>query len=310
MVFSYQNKFWRKHTIRGDNRNMKLVHKKAIITGAGRGLGEAIAGHFVREGASVFLCARSEQSLHDVKEKLSVFLKDGQEIHTKPTDISNARQVDELVNEAVDKFKNIDILVNNAGIYGPLGEIEDNDWDEWVDAININLLGTVYFCRALIPHMKGNKYGKIINLSGGGATSPLPRISAYAASKAAIVRFVETLALEVQEYNIDVNSIAPGALATKLNEQLLEAGPEAVGEQFFRRISKLLESGGTPLSKGAELAVYLASAESDGITGRLISAPWDPWPTLHEHKEEIADSDIYTLRRIIPKERGMDWGDV
>ena len=145
--------------------------------------------------------------------------------------------------------------------------------------------------------------------SGGGATGPLPGISAYAASKAAIVRFTETLALEMREWNIDVNAIAPGALMTRLTDQLIAAGSERVGAALHARMVKLKHDGGTPLSLGAALCGYLAGPESDGLTGRLIAAPWDPWPFSGEQRREIAESDIYTLRRIVPKDRGKAWGD-
>jgi 3-oxoacyl-[acyl-carrier protein] reductase len=153
-------------------------------------------------------------------------------------------------------------------------------------------------------------YGKIINLSGGGATNPLPRISAYAASKAAVVRFTETLALELLEHHVDVNAVAPGALATRLTDQLLLAGPERVGAAFHARMARIKDEGGTPLEVGASLCAYLGSAASDGITGKLISAQWDPWEKLQEHRRDLDSTDIYTLRRIVPKDRGKDWGDV
>ena len=151
------------------------------------------------------------------------------------------------------------------------------EWDAWEQAIRVNLLGSVLFYRAPLPHFRGNGYGKIIQLSGGGATSPLPRLSAYAASKAAVVRFAETLAEEVRGSGIDVNAITPGALNTRLLDEVLEAGPEGVGASFYERALEQRSSGGTPLDLPARLAVFLASAESDGITGKLISAPWDPW---------------------------------
>ena len=196
--------------------------------------------------------------------------------------------------------------MNNAGVYGPKGPIEEVNWDEWVRAIQINLFGTVYMCRAIIPHLKRLRYGKIINLSGGGATNPLPRISAYAASKAAVVRMTDTLAEELREWNVDVNAIAPGALNTRLLDEVIAAGPEKVGADFFQRSLKQKKEGGVGLEKGAELAVFLASAQSDGITGRLISAIWDDWRHLPERRQEIAASDVYTLRRIVPKDRGME----
>ena len=121
----------------------------------------------------------------------------------------------------------LDILVNNAGVYGPMGPIEENDWEAWVRAIQINLFGTVLMSRAVIPIFRGQNYGKIINLSGGGATAPLPRMSSYAASKAAVVRLTETLAEELRDAHVDVNAIAPGALNTRLLDEVLAAGPSA-----------------------------------------------------------------------------------
>jgi NAD(P)-dependent dehydrogenase (short-subunit alcohol dehydrogenase family) len=216
--------------------------------------------------------------------------------------------VDRLTDLALRIFSRLHILVNNAGIYGPKGGIEDVNWEEWVRAIEINLLGSVLMCRAVLPHFKARRYGKIVQLSGGGATNPLPRISAYAASKAAVVRFAETLAEEVRNDHIDVNAIAPGALNTRLLDEALAAGPEKVGQDFYERALKQKAQGGSPLERGAQLAVFLGSAASDGLTGKLISAIWDPWITFPEHLADLQRTDVYTLRRIVPKDRDLQWG--
>jgi NAD(P)-dependent dehydrogenase (short-subunit alcohol dehydrogenase family) len=175
--------------------------------------------------------------------------------------------------------------------------------------MDVNINGSVLPMREVLPHFKQQRYGKIVQLSGGGATNPLPRITAYAASKAAIVRLAESVALDVKEYGIDVNSIAPGALNTRMMDQLLAAGAGAVGEGFYERMKTMAEGGTTPLEVGAALAVYLGSAESDGITGKLISAPWDPWDTFQQHRDDLDATDVYTLRRIVPKDRGRTWGE-
>ena len=180
------------------------------------------------------------------------------------------------------------------------------DWDEWRNAIEVNLLGTVYTCRRAVPEFRKRGYGKIVNLSGGGATSPMPRLSAYAASKAAVVRFTETLAGEVKDASIDVNALAPGALNTAMLDEILAAGPEKVGD-YYQRALKQKESGGASVERAADLCVHLLSAETDGITGKLISAVWDPWHRLAEFRQPLAASDVYTLRRIVPAERGFDW---
>jgi 3-oxoacyl-[acyl-carrier protein] reductase len=201
----------------------------------------------------------------------------------------------------------LDILVCNAGVYGPKGPLEAIDWAEWQLAIAINLLGTVYSCRAVIPSFKKQGFGTIILLSGGGATKPMPYLSAYAASKAAVVRFGETLAEELRDSNIAVNSIAPGALNTRLLAEVLEAGPERVGPAFYEQSLRQSREGGTPLELGAALCVFLASNDGTGLTGKLISAVWDPWHSIGEHVDDLRESDIYTLRRIVPGDRGASW---
>jgi 3-oxoacyl-[acyl-carrier protein] reductase len=285
----------------------KLQGRAAVVTGASQGLGAAIAESYVAEGASVLLCARGGDLLAKVGDKLRAAAREGQRIETCIADVCQTDDVDRLVQTALDSFGKVDVLVNNAGVYGPMGPIEEVDWQEWVDATLINILGTVYPCRAVLPAMFRQGRGKIINLSGGGATNPLPRITAYATSKAAIVRFTESLALEVGHARIDVNAVSPGALATRLLDQAIAAGPEKVGHDFHARMTKIKQEGGTPLQRGAELCVYLASSMSDGISGRLLSAVWDPWPSLQNHAEELQNSDIYTLRRIVPEDRGRRW---
>ena len=284
-----------------------LAGRSALITGANQGLGLAIAHAFVDAGASVFLCARDAALLDQARSDVGARAGTGQQVLAQPCDVSRQEDVERLTAAALAAFPDLQILVNNAGVYGPMGAIEDVDWTAWTRAMEINVYGSILPCRALLPHFRRRRYGKIVQLSGGGATNPLPRISAYAASKAAIVRFAESLALEVKDAGIDVNSIAPGALNTRLMDELIAAGPQAVGEAFYVRMKKIADEGGTPLEKGAALCVFLASAASDGITGRLLSAVWDPWADLPQRRAELDTSDIYTLRRIVPADRGLDW---
>jgi 3-oxoacyl-[acyl-carrier protein] reductase len=285
---------------------MKLKGVNALITGGSQGLGKVIAEHYLHEGANVVLCARNEKELNATRNELGSRFS-AQKVLSKPCDVSNETQVNDLVAFALRELGSIDTLVLNAGIYGPMGPTESVDLNEWRRAIDINLFGVLLPSRAVIPHFKKAGRGKIIVLSGGGATNPLPNISAYAASKAAVVRLMETLAEELKPHHVDVNAIAPGALNTRFVDDVLAAGPEKVGAAFFEKNKQWKEKGATPLDLGAGLAVYLASAESNGITGRLISAQWDPWAKLHEHRDELAKSDIYCLRRIVPEDRGKKW---
>jgi 3-oxoacyl-[acyl-carrier protein] reductase len=285
---------------------MKLKGLNALVTGGSQGLGEAIAEHFLRAGANVVICARSEKELLATRARLAGLFP-AQKILAKTCDVADEAQVNALVEFALRELGPLHILVNNAGIYGPKGPTESVDLPAWRQAVEVNLFGVLLPCRAVIPHFKKAGRGKIIIISGGGATNPMPNISAYAASKAAVVRLMETLAEELRSFRIDVNAIAPGALATRLVDEILAAGPEQVGQAFFDKNKQWKEKGAAPLSLGAELAVHLASAQTDGITGKLISAQWDPWAKLHEHRDELAKSDIYCLRRIVPEDRGKKW---
>lgn len=275
------------------------------MTGASQGLGLAIAKAYVAAGAEVVICGRDPDALEGAQREARA-AGPGRVIAV-PADISQLAEARRVVEAAIDAFPQVHILVNNAGVYGPLGPVDEVDWPEWVRAIEINLLGSVLMTRLVLPHFKARRYGKIIQVSGGGAAKPLPRFSAYAASKAAVVRFAETVADEVREHGIDVNAIAPGALNTRLLDQVLEAGPDRVGAQFYERSLRQKAEGGTPLQRSVHLAVFLASAASDGISGRLISAIWDPWPSLPSHLEELRTTDVYTLRRIVPRDRGLAW---
>jgi NAD(P)-dependent dehydrogenase (short-subunit alcohol dehydrogenase family) len=285
-----------------------LAGRQALITGASQGLGLEIARAFLASGASIFICGRDAATLERAQAELDRLCREGQEVASQAADVADLHQVESLVAAATERFPGLSVLVNNAGVYGPKGSIWDVDWHEWVQAIEINLFGSVLAARALMPQLRRIGAGKIIQLSGGGATSPLPGLSAYAASKAAIVRFVETLALELREHHVDINAIAPGALNTRLLDEVIAAGPDKVGKAFHDRALEQRHSGGTPLGRGAELAVWLASPDSDGITGKLLSAVWDPWRELPTHRMDL-DSDVYTLRRIVPGDRGLDWGD-
>lgn len=286
-----------------------LAARRALITGANRGLGLEIARAFVAAGASVMLCARDNEQLEIAGKTVRENAGASQAVCCEVADVTDPVAIEALVTKTIETLGGLDILVNNAGVYGPFGPIEEVDWNDWVRAFEINLHGSVIPVRAVLPHLKRQGHGKIIQLSGGGATSPMPRISAYAASKAAIVRFAETVALECKEFNIDVNSIAPGALNTRLLDDLLAAGAEKVGERFYAQAMKQKDEGGVPLAKGGELAVFLASRASDGITGKLISAVWDDWQIWPEHLDALKSSDVYTLRRITGRDRNLPWGD-
>jgi NAD(P)-dependent dehydrogenase (short-subunit alcohol dehydrogenase family) len=287
-----------------------LTGRTAIITGASQGLGLEIAMAFLRAGASVCVCARDAKVLGQSAEKLRACAQPNQQVIVEAGDVSSEDDANRIVAGAAKAFGNrIDILVNNAGVYGPKGPTEDIPWSEWTRALEINLYGSVLMSRAVVPFMKQAHYGKIIQLSGGGATQPMARFTAYAASKAAVVRFADSLAEELKSNRIDVNSIAAGALNTRFLDEVLAAGPDKVGEAFYKRSLEQKEKGGAPFEKPVALCLFLASSASDGISGKLISALWDKWEDFPQHKEVLSTSDVYTIRRIVGKDRGQTWGD-
>jgi NAD(P)-dependent dehydrogenase (short-subunit alcohol dehydrogenase family) len=291
--------------------NTDLSGKAALITGASSGLGLAIAGALRAAGADIAICARNPDKLEAASTRLKTDVNMPHcRILAVAADVARDDDVRRLAECVFSEFEQLHILVNNAGVYGPMGPVETVDWDDWRQALEINLFGPVRMCRAVLPHFRRRRYGKIIQISGGGATSPMPRLEAYAAGKSAVVRFMESLAAECAGDQIDVNSIAPGLLDTQFLDQVLAAGPEAAGEHFYRRmLHARRHNETTPLEAGAALCLFLASPASDGLTGKLISAVWDRYEEWPKHLDELRGSDLYTLRRITGRDRGTAWGD-
>jgi 3-oxoacyl-[acyl-carrier protein] reductase len=281
--------------------------KTVLVTGASRGLGKEISEAFWRHGADVFLVARSGESLRKLCAWLACGRPDIQRVAHFVVDLS-VSDAPALIFDALQSFTGrIDVLVNNAAIIGPIGPVEGNDWTGWKTAIEVNLLAPAALCRLAIAQMKGQGGGAIVNLSGGGATSPRPFFSAYAAAKAGLVRLTENIAVEAGRYGIRANAIAPGAMNTEMHNAVLRAGPALAGETEYQKALEQAEHGGVSSATAAELAVFLASDAAAGINGRLISAVWDPWRNLASRAAELAKSDVYTLRRIVPEDRKFLW---
>lgn len=273
---------------------MRLRGKVAIITGGGRGIGRVVATLFAREGARVVIVSRTTSEVDGAVGEIEIA---GGVALGLAGDVSSPAHVDYVVDETMEGFGAIDILVNAAAIQGPIGPFVAADWEEWVRNFEVNLFGTALLCRAVLPVMAARKAGHIINFAGGGATSPRPFFSAYGVSKTAVVRFTETLAEEVRSLNIHVNAIAPGAVSTRMLDEVLEAGEQAgAAELAEARMRK--QQGGTPPEKPAALALYLASEDSNGITGKLLSAVWDPWQEEGFTSRLRKNRDLAVLRRI------------
>jgi 3-oxoacyl-[acyl-carrier protein] reductase len=276
---------------------MILSGKISLVTGGSRGIGKEVARAFLREGASVMLAARSEEELDATKQELRKEFKSTR-IETCVADVSREDDVKKLVSETLVRFSNIDIVVNAAGVYGPIGPSEDVDFAKWKQTFEINVFGTFRMFQEIVPHMKKRGSGKIINFSGAG-DGPLPRFSAYSASKASVVRLTETLAAELKDFRIDINAIAPGAVNTAILDYALAAGSQATGEGRYRALLKQKEEGGVSAEKAGELCVFLASDASDGLSGKLLSAVWDDWKQWDKKDiEEFMRGNKLNLRRV------------
>ena len=278
-----------------DESTKVLRGRVSVVTGAGRGIGKAISLGLARSGADVVLLSRSKAELETVASEVRSL---GVSATAMECDISLPEDVKTSIKETVDQYGRVDILINNAGVLGPVGPLEENDFDLWLNVMKIYLYGVFLCCKYALPHMKRQKSGKIINVSGAGAPTPYPNFSAYSSSKTGILGLTQTLAEELKDFKIQVNAIAPGITNTKMQDEILSAG-EIAGASYHRA-KEVKEKGGVDPAKAADLAVFLSSEAADEITGRFFSARWDDWQSLTDGVKlnEFVASEMFTVRRI------------
>jgi NAD(P)-dependent dehydrogenase (short-subunit alcohol dehydrogenase family) len=293
-----------------DDLSKNFKEKNVFISGGSRGLGFLLSQTFINNGANVAICGRSKpellRAIQTLEEQSGAF----QTVRGYVVDVSDRVQVEQMAAQVIREIGPIDSLICNAGVLGPMGSFLENDLDEWIHALNVNLVGTLYLVYSFLPQMVERGAGKVIQLSGGGASNPLPGLTSYAASKAAVIRFIETLAKEYSKFGIDINGVAPGMLKTRLLDEMLDAGPERVGSELFQRSVRKSSDEFDSSDQACELIKFLASEESNGISGKLISAEWDNWREWPNHLESLQNSDLYTLRRIVGRDRDQKWGDL
>lgn len=272
-----------------------------VVTGSSSGIGRALVMRLLSRGHRVWGLARSEQS---------DFAAGHAGFRPLRCDVGAWGQVQQVATQVAAEISHIDAVVTAAGLQGEIGPALGADPVRWSETVRANLDGTFFVLRAfadLLARAPGRQ--KAVCFSGGGATKPRLNFSAYGVAKTGVVRLVETIAEESKTASrpLDINALAPGAINTRLTDEVIALGPEVVGAAEYAAAQKQKATGGGSLDKALDCVEWLLSSASDGISGRLIAAPWDPWATLDARRDALAASDIFTLRRIVPEERGQKW---
>ena len=269
-----------------------------VITGSSTGIGRALVLRLLGEGHNIWGLARSDQSKFEPGEK-------GAFSSTK-CDVANWAQIEGAVKQIAAAWTFADALVCCAGSHGEVGPAVRADPGRWSATVRANLDGTfnaIRACHCML--VRAPRRAKVVCFAGGGATKARSNFSAYGVAKTGIVRLVETIAEEEIQAPLDINAVAPGAITTRLTDEIIALGPDIAGQGEFDSAVKQRAGGGASLERALDLVEWLLSPKSDGITGKLLSAQWDPWQGLSENAANLARSDVYTIRRIIPEDRGL-----
>ena len=271
--------------------NHTIRDKSVLITGAGRGIGKRLAMGFAAEGARVGLLARSQPELD--LAKLEIEQAGGTAMRLR-ADVRDPDELAHAVERLRSRFGGLDVLICAAGVQGPIGPFLTTRQKAWNETIEINLIGAANSCRVALPPMIEKRFGKIILLAGGGSSYSRPNFTAYGVSKSALVRFGETLADEVRDHNVQVNTMAPGAAYSTMTDEILHAGEERAGRKEIDDAEKVRVTGGIPADKQIALALFLASEKSNHISGKLIHVN-DDWKRF---EQENMKPELFTLRRV------------
>ena len=266
-----------------------MSRRRVLITGGSRGIGSAAAGALAERGWRVALLAREERALELARSELP---GDGHE--TFAMDVADEDAWERLAPHLGDLHG----LVCAAAVLDPVGPIGSYAVADFRRTLDVNVVGTLLAIGMCLPALRASG-GAVATFGGGGATSPLPRFDAYAASKAAVARLTENLALELAGEGVRVNCVSPGFVATSIHRSTLAAGPQLAGADYFERTRAELERGGVPAREAAELICLLLEGDPDApFTGKLISAQWDGWREAGFRRRLAGDRDLGTLRRI------------
>jgi NAD(P)-dependent dehydrogenase (short-subunit alcohol dehydrogenase family) len=260
-----------------------------LITGAGRGIGKRLAIGFASAGMHIGLIGRSQGELDVTKLEIE---HGGGHAHRLRADVRDFEQVNAAVDRLSAVCGHVDILIANAAVLGPIGPFVDQKPRDWKGVFETNVIGVMNTCRAVLPQMIQRRQGKIVVIADSSSSTPRPNFAPYSASKAAIVRFAESLAEEVRDHNVQVNCFSPGLAYTSMTDEILEAD-ERAGAKEIDDAERARLTGGVPAEKQIQIALFLSSERSNHVTGKLIDVN-DDWKKL---ERENTRPDAWTLRR-------------
>ena len=263
--------------------------RRVLITGGSKGIGRVVADALAERGWRVALLAREEHALQRARGELP-----GEGHEAFAMDVADESAWERLA----PRLGDLQGLVCAAAVLDPVGPIGSYAVADFRRTLEVNVLGTLLAIRACLPALLASR-GAVVTFGGGGATTPLARFDAYAASKAAVVRLSENIAVELAGQGVRVNSVAPGFVATGIHQSTLAAGPGLAGAEYFEHTRAELKRGGVPASEAAELVCWLLEGDPDApFTGKLISAQWDAWREPRFRRRLAEERDLATLRRI------------
>ncbi len=251
--------------------DLQIKNKVAIVAAASQGLGRATALGLAREGARLTICARGaeelEKTAREIREETSA------EVLAIAADVSRTEDIRNVVSETLEKYSTVDILVNNAG-GPPVGGFLDFSLDNWQKAVELNLFSTITFCREVIPHMRKNNWGRIVNITSVAVKEPIDGLILSNTVRAGVTGLAKSLSKEFGRYNITVNNICPGRILTDRIIHLASMRAKKEG----KTVDEALASMGSDIPVGrigrpeelANLAVFLASERASYITGTSI----------------------------------------
>ena len=276
-----------------------------VISGATGYLGSNLARHFASNGENLFLIARDREKLQVLKN--SLFQSHSVLIETKAIDFAKPSAYSKL--NKIRRDLNVFAAIHTVGAQAPIGSLINQSPKLVRKSMEINFISAFLFTKFCVSRMDKKERTSLVFFSGGGATFPRPGFGPYGSAKTALIRMIETLSFELNSYNISANVISPGALPSQMMQEIITK-QETVSDTELQAATETLHEGDLALQKVMNLTEFLLGDEGIHISGKLISAKWDDWENWTTHMGELRNSDIYTLRRITGKDRGLNWGDL